>query len=179
MRVVRFDAARRAQLAHWLIGAAVIAPVLCLVAAAWAYEETGSWGAVRFFVLYALPLFAAAPLWLRTRVAVIEQLPALVLATDAIVLGLSVARFAASEVLPFSGHMLFLTYTLLTSRECWYRWVAAVLIAETTVFKLLLWRDRASWTIGLACGLAAGAFVLVLESRSRRLLADRDVRAQR
>lgn len=153
MRVFRFVKDRRALLSHWLWAAAIVAPALAFVAAAWAYEQTGSWGAVRFFVLYALPLFVAAPLWARTRLESLDVLSPLALATDVVVLVLSVARFVASEILPFSGHMLFLTYTLITSRSAWYRWFAAALIVETSVFKLLLWRDAQSWMAGLLLGI--------------------------
>ena len=161
----------RSKLDRLLVAATVIAPVLCLLAARWALEETGSWGAVQFFVLYALPLFVIAPIWARTRLAIVATLTWFTLATDAIVLMLSVARFAASEVFPFSGHMLFLTYTLLTSRSARYRWFAAALIVETSVFKSL-WHDARSWAIGLALGLGSAAIVVVptavLGTRGRR-----------
>ena len=40
----------RSKLDRLLVAATVIAPVLCLLAARWAFAETGSWGAVQFFV---------------------------------------------------------------------------------------------------------------------------------
>lgn len=144
----------RQRLDKLLISGIVIAPVLCLLAARWAFVETGSWGAVRFFVLYALPLFVIAPIWARTRLAIIHELSWLTLAIDATVLVLSIARFFASDVFPFSGHMLFLTYTLLTSRHASYRWLALALIVETSVFKYM-WHDSRSWAIGLVLGLVA------------------------
>ncbi len=158
--IIGFAVGRRALLDEWLVACAVLAPAGCLVVAAWTFQETGSWGAVKFFVLYALPLFAAAPLWARTRLAIIEQLSWFTLGMDASVLVLSVARFAASEIFPFSGHMLFLTYTLLTSRVRWYRILVTVLIIETSVFKLL-WRDQRSWALGLGLGLLAAVAVMV------------------
>ncbi|MBA2670105.1 MAG: hypothetical protein H0U67_07035, partial [Gemmatimonadetes bacterium] len=60
-------------------------------------------------------------------------------------------------MLPFSGHMLFLTYSGLVTRHAWYRVLAAVLLAETTVFKLWLWDDPSSWVWGLALGAVAAA----------------------
>jgi hypothetical protein len=62
------------------------------------------------------------------------------------------------EVLPFSGHMLFLTYSGLTTTARWYRWLALVLLAETTVFKLWVWRDVYSWSLGLVIGLVAAVW---------------------
>jgi hypothetical protein len=167
-RIVRFVHDRRALLSHWLFGASVVAPVLGFVAGAWAYAETGSWGSVRFFVLYAAPLFLAAPLWMRSRVCVIAQLSNFALVMDVVVFVASVARFAAAEIFPFSGHMLFLTYTLLTARARWYAWLAVALIAETSFFKLVLWRDQRSWMIGLVLGAVIGALVRLTSPAAKR-----------
>ena len=74
---------------------------------------------------------------------------------------LAFARFVVGTVLPFSGHMLFLTYTVLTiGRVRWYRRLAVVLLVETTIFKLWLWRDPYSWSIGLGLGAVAAAVAL-------------------
>jgi hypothetical protein len=70
--------------------------------------------------------------------------------------------------LPFSGHMLFLTYSLLTTPVRWYQVVAVLLIAETTGFKLGVWHDFASWSIGLATGLACAGVYALLGGRSVR-----------
>lgn len=168
--IVRFIHDRRALLSHWLFGASVVAPVLGFVAGAWAYQETGSWGSVRFFVYYAAPLFLAAPLWMRSRVCVITQLSNLALAMDVVVFVASVARFAAAAVFPFSGHMLFLTYTLLTARARWYAWLAVALIMETSFFKLVLWHDRESWLLGLALGALTGVAVRFASPASKRIV---------
>jgi hypothetical protein len=76
---------------------------------------------------------------------------------DAVVLALAFARFVTG-LLPFSGHMLFLTYSLFARPVSpRYRWVALALLAETTVYKLWHWHDPRSWAIGLAAGMVAVA----------------------
>jgi hypothetical protein len=146
-----------------------VAPLVCVVAAPVAFAWLDSWAAARFLALYVAPLFLAAPLWAR------EQLRAIVatdgeagwrLLLDAAVVLLSLARFVFGEVLPFSGHMLFLTYTVLLPASRAYRWLAVVLLVETTIFKLLLWADGSSWAIGLALGALAAGVVSWGGSRS-------------
>jgi hypothetical protein len=117
--------------------------------------------------LYVAPLFLAAPLWARQRLDMLEHLTARALVADVLVTSLAFARFVAGERLPFSGHMLFLAYTLLTpGLASWYRLLAVVLLVETTVFKLWLWSDATSWALGLVLGVGAAAVVF-----SRRRLA--------
>jgi hypothetical protein len=117
-----------------------------------------TWPAKRFLVFYVAPLFLAAPIWVRLRISERPRTGGLPSILDAGVFLLSFLRFVAGEVLPFSGHMLFLTYSGLTTRRTAYRLLALGLLVETTVFKLWLWRDPRSWALGLAIGLVAAAF---------------------
>ena len=89
------------------------------------------------------------------------------MALDVLVFVLAAARFGVGERLPFSGHMLFLTYTILTTRDRPYRWLALGLLVETTLFKLGLWSDPRSWSIGLLVGAIAALVALVLERGER------------
>ena len=157
--------AHRARLGRWLAAAALVIPAAAVVAGLAHYAATGNTAGVRFLALYAAPLFLAAPLWARHRLAGLESRPTPIQAMDAGVLVLSLARFAADSIFPFSGHMLFLTYSGLTVRARWYRILAAVLLAETTVFKLWLWRDVQSWSLGLGLGLTAAAAAALVGRR--------------
>lgn len=115
----------------------------------------------RFVVFYVAPMVLVFPLWARARLRTIETASAGRIALDAAVVVFAVLR-TLTGALPFSGHMLFLTHSLLTTPSRWYRAVAVLLIAETTWFKLGMWNDFASWSIGLAAGLAcAGAHALL------------------
>lgn len=152
-----------------LVATAVAAPLACLVAAPVALTWLDSWEAARFLALYVAPLFLAAPLWARERLRAhmaTGGAPGWRPLLDGAVVLLSLARFVLGEVLPFSGHMLFLTYTVLLPASRAYHWLAAVLLVETTVFKLVLWADVSSWAIGLVVGALAAGLVRWAGSRS-------------
>jgi hypothetical protein len=154
-----------------LLVIAVVFPVLALLAAVLVRMHVVDLGArtgaaSTFLVLYAAPLFLAAPVWLRERVDVARRS----LPLDLAVTVLALARFVlGSAVLPFSGHMLFLTYSLLAGPvSARYRWLAMALLAETTYSKLWIWRDPRSWALGLVLGLAAAAAWWLMRKRSGR-----------
>jgi hypothetical protein len=135
--------------------ALLVTAVLLAVAALAAVTFVCDWPARRYLIFYLAPLFLAAPLWVRLRLADWPPRYTTRIAIDAIVFGLSFARFVSGELLPFSGHTLFLTYSLVTTASLGYRIAAVVLIADTTVFKLWIWHDVASWSIGIGLGLVA------------------------
>lgn len=149
---------------EWLdrvLGYAMIAaPGFCLALAPVTYWWLGSWPAVRFVALYVTPIALMAPWWLRERlrtvplVGVRGLVPRLI---DGAVLLLAVARFGVGTTFPFSGHMLFLTHSVLTTPVKRYQWTAAALIIETSIFKLLVWQDVMSWAIGLGAGLVTAS----------------------
>ena len=168
-RLDPFIAAHRALIRRVLLVAAIALPVLSVVGAMLIRARVIDLGArsdaaAKFLVLYYGPLFVAAPLWVRERLDARGSSRAI----DAVVLVLAFARMVGGEVLPYSGHMLFLVYSLLAAPvSARYRLLALALLAETTVFKLWLWRDPRSWTLGLILGLAA-AFVGWASTRARR-----------
>jgi hypothetical protein len=109
-------------------------------------------------------------LWGGLRVAKLDSYARGQLALDATVFSAALARFAIGEVLPFSGHMLFFGYTLLTTQETWYRILCFLLILETTWFKLYLWKDWTTWIVGSVSGLILGVAWLVYEKGKTRVL---------
>jgi hypothetical protein len=162
-----FLVANRRRIDRLLVLTAVVCTSAALVAALclrmpWIDIGPRSGAAATFLAAYAAPMFLAAPLWWRGRLAA----PPRVQAIDAAVTLLAFARFVIGEVLPFSGHMLFLVYSLLAmpvSRG--YRLLALALVAETTVFKLWIWRDPRSWAIGMVLGVAAAALASLVTRR--------------
>ena len=123
---------------------AVLFPAAAMVEAVFVH----GWPAQRFLLFYVAPLFLAAPLWVDLRIGEGGLTLTRRSVTDGVVTVAAFLRFVLGTILPFSGHMLFLTYTGITTPQRWYRWLALVLILETTVFKLWLWRDRYSWSLG-------------------------------
>ena len=139
-----------------LLWAAIVCPLVPLVAALF----VGGWPSRRFLGLYVTPLFVIGPLWLRERLRERPLRAGLPWAIDLTVFALAVLRFATGNVLPFSGHMLFLTYTLIVTRAAWYRALALAIALETAWFKLLLWHDWRSFTLGIAGGALAAVMLL-------------------
>jgi hypothetical protein len=160
------DAAPRHRLGplrRALTGAAVAVPLLFALAAL----GVDGWPARRFLLLYVAPFFVAFFAWARIRVDDIPHAGAGALAVDALAVVLGAARFAGAPV-PFSGHMLFFVYSALTTRSVPYVLLVLALAAETTWFKLVLWRDAASWGLGIAAGVALAAMRAILIHRSTR-----------
>ncbi|HET7462872.1 MAG TPA: hypothetical protein VFJ82_16580 [Longimicrobium sp.] len=157
------------------------AAVLLTIAAVLAGFLVEAGPARRFVVFYLAPLVLVFPLWARARLRTLPAHPGGRIALDAAVVIFATLR-TLTGALPFSGHMLFLTYSILTTRVRWYLAVAALLIAETTWFKLVVWHDLASWSIGLAAGLAcAGVYALLGRWRAgdeHAAAARRDPRVQ-
>jgi hypothetical protein len=117
-----------------------------------------------FLIVYVAPLFFAGPAWLVVRLSTLEARRSGVHLLDAAVLGLSVLRFLTGTMLPFSGHMLFLTYSGLVTSRAWYRLLAVALLVKAAVFKLWIWDDPASFVWGLSLG----AVAVVLHGALRR-----------
>ena len=116
---------------------------------------------LQFFVLYVMPMLIAAPLWLRVRLAERPLAFSARWVLDALVMFLAALRAVGVPWLPFSGHTLFLTYSGIVTPHRGYRILALLLMLETTVFKLWVWRDPMSWSLGIA----AGILLAVAESR--------------
>jgi hypothetical protein len=114
------------------------------------------WAAQRFLLLYAAPFVVALFLWARIRLGRMEADRPGALAVDAVAVALCAVRFAGPYV-PFSGHMLFFAYAGLTTPSASFRLLVLLLAAETTWFKLVLWRDPRSWALGIAAGAALAA----------------------
>lgn len=127
-------------------------------------------GHVRFLTGYVAPFFLVGPLWLRLRLRRIESTPPAATWLDAVVFALAALRSVpiAVGILPYSGHMLFVTYAVAVTPERGMRAVAAVLLLTTTAFKLWIWRDPVSWGWGLGMGIAAALLRAWLAARDGR-----------
>jgi hypothetical protein len=121
------------------------------------------WPAQRFLLVYFAPLLAYGARWIRDRLAHIDHVAPTLLATDAFAFAAGALRAAGGwGVLPYSGHMLFLSYAAAAPGPRSLRLVALGLIAMTSWFKLVLWHDVRSWSLGLAIGLTLAGLRLLL-----------------
>jgi hypothetical protein len=93
--------------------------------------------------------------WLHLRLARLETLPDGALALDAGVFGAAALRtFGGFGVIPWSGHLLFLTYSFATTADRRYRALAALLWLVATITKLRYRDDPGAWALGCLLGLA-------------------------
>jgi hypothetical protein len=146
-------ALRRASINRILVAVAILVVIACVVGAMVALTQFDSLRGARFVLLYVAPLSLTALWWIGERIENVDHVDYRArIWIDALVLALAATRFVTGS-LPFSGHMLFLTYTGLTTERVAYRWLALLVAVETTIFKLILWHDPTTWAVGIFLGL--------------------------
>lgn len=146
------------------VGAGVAVMVVALIAI---ILRDGDWPAQRFLLVYFAPLLAYGAAWIRDRLAHVDRIAPALLAIDAFAFTAGALRAAGGwGVLPYSGHMLFLSYAAASPGPRSLRIIAVGLIAMTTWFKLVLWHDVRSWSLGVAIGLALVGLRSFLARRS-------------
>ena len=106
-----------------------------------------SWEGTRFILIYMLPILLIVHYWIYLRISKSNYLISYHFVLDALVFTLGLLRFLG--LFPFSGHMLFLVYSVFTTQNRIYQLLAVILIIETTYFKLILWQDFNSWILGI------------------------------
>ncbi len=153
-----------------LLGAAsVLLPAA--VASYAVFLHAGDWPAQRFFIGYTAPLLALGPAWLRRRLASVGEHPNAADRVDLFAFAAGAARSGGGfGVLPYSGHTLFLTYVVLTGPGRGFRAVAVMLLATTTWFKLALWNDPYSWSLGITIGAVLAAVRTYAAARANPLV---------
>ena len=155
-RLSRLVLRHRRLLDRALLAAGVVSTLALVLVAL--FLRRGDWPGQRFLIFYVAPLFAYGAAWARDRLARFEHISEPVLAVDALAFVAGALRAAGGwGVLPYSGHMLFLTYAVFSPGTWSLRIVALGLIATTSIFKLLLWHDARTWSLGLVAGLALAA----------------------
>jgi hypothetical protein len=114
------------------------------------------WIAERFVLFYFLPIVIIALLWLFLRLKKYNTLSKTVIIIDVLVFISAIFRLIG--ILPFSSHMLFLTYSIITTDNKYFRILTVLIILETTYLKLFIWNDTLSWVFGGLIGFALGIF---------------------
>jgi xanthine/uracil permease len=107
-----------------------------------------------FFLYYHLPLFALIGVWLALRIQGQRRLGIVTTLIDTTVIGVAIARLFGSSIPP-SGHAIFLTHSLLTIRNRYYK-IAALLMLLAVIYLKVGWRDYTSWNVGIVFGLISG-----------------------
>ena len=122
---------------------AVLLP--CFIIAASFYFE--DWRVRRYLLFYVAPLVSTFLFWMWIRFGLERVRRRELIILDLVVVGLALLR-AITGVIPFSGHMLFIVYSGLLQKQMWYRFMVLVLLVDTTYFKLVIWNDPLSWSMG-------------------------------
>ena len=107
-----------------------------------------------FSLLYNAPLIILGSFWLRFRAREFDRLQILQAALDLAIVAIALARFYGSTIPP-SGHAVFLTHSLMSLNNRYYRFVALVMLVVTIGLKIS-WRDYTSWSYGLLLGVLTG-----------------------
>ena len=120
-----------------------------------------------FLLLYIAPMPPTGAYWARLRLATLDRR-----ADAEVLLDLWTFVAAACRVLggwipiPYSGHMVFLTYSLLRTPHRGYRVLALALWGMTTWYKFYYLPDVSGWIIGLALGLVLATVGWRLQRRT-------------
>ena len=108
---------------------------------------------------YVVPIVVPFVAFLFDRFERLRQLNALHFVIDLIVVGTAVGRVVAH--VPFvSGHTLFLTYAIISSRSRVVRITAGFVLAHAVFLKYFVWHDWVTSTAGIFLGSVAGFLVL-------------------
>ena len=160
MHPLRLLLLHRPALRRLTVAGAVAVPLLFVARAALVVED---WPARRFALLYIAPFFVVFFVWARLWLDRVDRDPPHALAVDAVAVVLGAVRMVAVPLVPFSGHMLFFAYSALATRSVRYLPLVLAAAAGATWFKLVLWRDPASWALGIGLGAALAAVRIFLQ----------------
>lgn len=115
---------------------------------------------------YVVPIVVPFVAFLLDRTERIRETSAVQLIVDILVIGFSMARMF-TDVFPVSGHTLFLTYAILSSRSPVVVVTASLVMLQTVYLKYFVWHDVVTSTSGIILGGLAAYLV------SRMLQSDR------
>jgi len=105
-----------------------------------------------------------AVFWLRFRFREFDRLQFARALLDIGIMMLALARFCGSSIPP-SGHALFLTHSLISINNRYYRSAALMMLLVTIGLKIS-WGDYASWSYGILIGLMSGAWWVRLGNKN-------------
>ncbi len=156
-------AASRSLIFHPVIvlGISLGAAALYALYATLRFPGDGLWG--QYF--YVTPIVVPFVAFLFERAARRDRVAALQLILDGLVVGTAMWR-ALGHVPYISGHALFLTYALLSTRSRVAQATAAIVMLQVVYLKYVVWGDRITPTSGIALGILTAIVRTWVEAKS-------------
>ena len=105
-------------------------------------------------MLYNGPLVILGGFWLFFRLQGVARFQILRALLDIAIVSVVIARFYGSSIPP-SGHAIFLTHSLISVSNRYYR-IAALIMLIVTIGLKISWGDYRSWSYGIALGIISG-----------------------
>lgn len=107
-----------------------------------------------FSMLYNMPLAILGAFWLFSRTQEVARFQILRALLDIAIISVGIARFYGSSIPP-SGHAVFLTHSIITVSNPYYR-IAALMMLIMTIGLKISWGDYRSWSYGVVIGVISG-----------------------
>src|SRR5262245_15304677 len=116
-------------------------------------ESIGGSSSFRFppSFFYVVPIIVPFVAFLFDRAEHIRRRPAVALIVDIVVIGFSMAR-VFTNIVPVSGHTLFLTYAIFGSRSLVVVVTASLVMLQVIYLKYFVWHDAVTSTTGIIAG---------------------------
>ena len=120
---------------------------------------------------YVVPIVVPFVAFLFDRAERLREIKAIRLIMDLLIIGLAIGR-VVSHVPLISGHTLFLSYALLSSRSMIVIVSASLVMLQVIYLKYFVWNDFVTSTIGILLGCLSAYCVNRIEARSRKDLTN-------
>ncbi|NOX57305.1 MAG: hypothetical protein GXP29_00405 [Planctomycetes bacterium] len=138
---------------HMLIRRGVQTAAICLSAGLTIRKAMRSdLYATLHFVQYVPPMVLFAAAMISSRLSHSQRIRLWDGGLDLVAIGIAGSRLVNSDT-PFSGHMVLLTYGIISSQGRKLRLFALILLIHTTCLKLFVWGDFSTWAIGAGIGI--------------------------
>jgi hypothetical protein len=121
-----------------------------------------------FLLGYFLPIILLFLYWIKIKVENFQKVN-LLFYLDLVVTIIAGIRAInpLMPFLPYSGHVLFILYSMISTRNRNYRILAGIMFAITTFFKIFIWHDYFSWLAGMILSMPFIAIAILFDNSKK------------
>ena len=121
-----------------------------------------------FLLGYFLPVILLFIYWLKLKVESFEKVNFL-FSLDLVIAFIAGIRAInpLMPFLPYSGHVVFVLYSMITTRNKTYRILAGIMFAVVTFFKIYIWHDYFSWLAGMILSMPFIAVAILFDNSKK------------